>query len=142
MDARVKKCHDCGIVVDAEDDNIDKCSAKRLYCEYCLALKNPQSKTERKIKKRYIQVTSITASILLILLIAINWEKNRNNNIFEYLALYGLGYFIVWFFASIFLMPVLMLMKKPYKEQIKQEKEKYIIDLSKKKELHHPLSEP
>jgi uncharacterized membrane protein YvbJ len=134
MDASVNQCKSCGIIFDDVDHEIDKCTKKRLYCELCLAQKNPRSETEQKIKKKYILITAISAFIILTILIVINLEKNKNDNFFEYLVGFGFGYLIIWGFTSIFLFPVLMLMKKPHKVQIKQEKEKYIEEIEVKKE--------
>ena len=141
MDAGVNQCKSCGIVFDDLDHEIDKCTKKRLYCELCLAQKNPRSKTEQKIKKKYIQFTAISAFIVLIIIIAINWGKNKNDNFFEYLIGYGFGYIIIWVFTSILLMPVLMIMKNPHKFQIKKEKEKYIEEIEEKKESRKTLLE-
>ena len=101
MDTSVNQCKSCGIIFDDVDQEIDKCTKKRLYCELCLAQKNPWSETEQKIKKKYIQVTAISAFIILTILIIINWEKNKNDSFFEYLIVFGLGYLIIWgfFFA-------------------------------------------
>ncbi len=141
MDASVNQCKSCGIVFEDVDHEIDKCTKKRLYCELCLAQKKPRSETGQKIKKKYIQVTAISAFIILIMFIVINWEKSKNNNIFEYLVGFGFSYLIIWGFTSILLLPVLMLMKKPYKAQIKKEKEKYIKEIEVKKESRKTLQE-
>ena len=141
MDASVDKCKSCGIVFDDVDHEIDKCAKKKMYCELCLAQKNPRSETEQKIKKKYILVTAISAFIILIILIVINWGKNKNDAFFEYLVGFGFGYLIIWGFTSILLMPVLMLMKKPHKLQIRKEKEKYIEEIEVKKESHKILLE-
>ena len=109
MDACVNQCKSCGIVFDDVEHEIDKCMKKRLYCEFCLAQKNPRSETEQKIQKKYIQITAISAFIILTMLIVINWEKNKNDKFFEYFVGYGFGYLIIWGFTSIILMPVLIL---------------------------------
>ena len=98
-----------------------------------MAQKTPWSETEQKIKKKYIQVTAVSAFILLVIFFVINWEKNKNDNFFEYFVGFGFGYLIIWGFTSILLLPVLMLMKKPHKVQIKKEKEKYIGEIEVKK---------
>lgn len=141
MDTCEHRCKGCGIVFEDPDDNIDKCLKKRLYCELCLAQKNPRSETEQKIKKRYIQVTALSAFLVLVILIAINWENNKNDNFFEYFVVLGFGYFIIWGFTSLLLMPVLMLMKKPHKVQIRKEQEKYIETIEEKKESRKTLQE-
>lgn len=129
MDTSVHQCKSCGIVFDDVNQEIDKCMKKRLYCELCLAQKNPWSETERKIKKKYVYVTAITAFVILILFIVLNWGKNKNDNIFEYLVGFGFGYLIIWGFTSILLLPVLRLMKKPHKIQIRKEKEKFLEEI-------------
>ena len=141
MDASVDQCKSCGIVFDDLDQEIDKCAKKRLYCELCLAQKNPRSETEQKIKKKYIVVTAISAFMILIIPIVINWGKSENDNFFEYLVGFGFGYLIIWGFTYMILMPVLMLMKKPHKLQIKNEKEKYIEKIEVKKESRKTLQE-
>lgn len=141
MDASVNQCKSCGIVFADVDHEIDKCSKKRIYCELCLAQKNPRSETEQKIKKKYIHVTAISAFIILIMLVVVNWEKSKNDNFFEYFVGFGFGYIIIWGFTSMLLMPILMLMKKPHKVQIKKEKEKYIEEIEKKKEFRKTLQE-
>ena len=98
MDTGVNKCKGCGIVLERVDNNIDKCSGKKLYCELCLAQKNPRSITEKKIKRNYILITAILSFIVVIILVAINWGKSTNDNVFEYLIGYGLGYLIIWIF--------------------------------------------
>ena len=77
----------------------------------------------------------------MTMLIVINWEKNKNDNFFEYLVGFGFSYIIIWGFTSILLMSVLMRMKKPYKVQIKKEKEKYIEEIEVKKESRKTLLE-
>jgi flagellar biosynthesis/type III secretory pathway M-ring protein FliF/YscJ len=139
MDSDVHRCKGCGIVFEDVDENIDKCAKKRLYCELCLAQKNPWSKTEQKIKKRYILVTGISAFLVLIVLFTINWEKNKNDTLFEYLIVFGIGYLLVWVITSILLMPVLMRMKKPHRDQIKKEKQKYIEEIEEKKASRNTL---
>ena len=141
MDASVNQCKSCGIVFADVDHEIDKCSKKRIYCELCLAQKNPRSETEQKIKKKYIHVTAISAFIILIMLVVVNWEKSKNDNFFEYFVGFGFGYIIIWGFTSMLLMPILMQMKKPHKVQIKKEKEKYIEEIEKKKEFRQTLQE-
>ena len=141
MDTPVNQCKSCGIVFDDVDQEIDKCAKKRLYCELCLAQKNPCSETEQKIKKKYIQVSAISAFIILTTLVVINWEKSKNDNFFEYLVGFGFGYLIIWGFTYMILMPVLMLMKKPHKLQIKNEKEKYIEKIEVKKKSRKTLQE-
>ena len=139
MDASANKCKGCGIVFDTAGGNIDKCSGKSLFCELCMAQKNPRSRTEQKIKKKYIQVTALLAFVVLIMLIALNWEKNKYDNIFEYLVGFGFGYLIIWGVTSILLLPALILMKKPHKVQINKEKEKYIEEIEEKKESRKTL---
>jgi len=139
MDPSENRCKSCGVVFEDVDGNIDKCVKKRLYCELCLAQKNPRSKIEQKIKRRYIRITAASAFLALITLVAINWEKNKNDNFFEYLVGFGFGYLIIWFFTSILLLPVLMLMKKPHKVQIKKEQETYIQEIEAKKETRNTL---
>lgn len=134
MDANVNQCKSCGIIFDDVGQEIDKCTKKRLYCELCLAQKNPRSETEQKIKRKYILITAISAFIILTMLIVINFGKNKNDNFFEYLVGFGFAYLIIWGFTSIFLIPVLMRMKKPHKVQIKKEKEKYTEEIAVKKE--------
>lgn len=134
MDTDVHQCKNCGIVFDDLDQEIDKCAKKRLYCDLCLAQKNPRSETEQKIKKKYIWVTAVSAFIVLTLLFVLNWGKSKNDNPFEYLVGFGFGYLIIWGFAALLLMPILILMKKPHKEQIRKEKEKYVEKIEVKKE--------
>lgn len=134
MDADVKRCKSCGIVFDDMDGQIDECAKKRLYCEICMAQKNPKSTTEQKLKKKYIQFTAIAALAILVLLIAINWGKNKYDTPFEYIFGFGFGYLIIWGFTAFLLLPVLMIMKKPHKMKIRQEKETYIEEMEVKKE--------
>lgn len=133
MDANEIRCKGCGIVFDIVDSNIDKCAGKRLFCELCLAQKAPRSVTEQKIKKKYLLITASSAVIALIMFIAVNWEKSKNENLLEYLVGYGFGLLLIWIFLSILLLPVFMLMKKPHKKRIKEEKEKYVEEIEKKK---------
>lgn len=137
MDTEIIKCNDCGIAVEVGDRNIDKCTRKRFYCELCMAQKNPPSKTEQKIKRTYIKLTTLSAFIVLMILIAIYWDKTKNDNLFEYIIAYGLGYFIIWIITSILLLPVLTIIKKPHKEQIKKEKEKSLKEILAEKELRN-----
>ncbi len=141
MDDSVDRCKSCGIYFDDVDQEIDKCAKKKIYCELCLAQKNPRSAIEQKIKKKYIQVTAISAFIVLALFIAINWEKNKYDNLFEYVVGFGFGYLIIWGFTAILLLPVLRQMKKPHKAQIYQEKEKYIEEIEVEKESSKTLQE-
>ena len=141
MDTSVNQCKSCGIVFDDAGQEIDKCQKKRLYCELCLAQKNPWSETEQKIKKKYILVTAISAFIIFAMFVAINWENSKNDSLLEYLIGFGFGYLIIWGFTSILLLPVLMLMKKPHKVQIKQDKEVYIEEIEAKKESRKTLQE-
>ena len=114
---------------------------KDCIANYVWLKKNLGQRPGKKLKKKYIQVTAISAFIILIMFIVINWEKSKNNNIFEYLVGFGFSYLIIWGFTSILLLPVLMLMKKPYKAQIKKEKEKYIKEIEVKKESRKTLQE-
>lgn len=139
MDTGVHRCKGCGIVFEDMNDNIDKCAKKKLYCELCLAQKNPWSKIEQKIKKRYILLTGISAFLVLIVFFAINWGKNKNDTIFEYLIVFGIGYVLIWVITSILLMPILIRMKKPHKEQIKREKQQYIEEIEEKKKSRKNL---
>ena len=129
----VIRCKGCGIVFENADPNIDKCAGKKLYCELCLAQKNPRSEIEQRLKKKYILVTAIAAFVVLLTITAIHWGKSRNDNIFEYILGFGFSYLIIWGFAAILLLPVFMVMKKPHKIQIRQEKEKFIEELEEKK---------
>ena len=133
MDNVVHRCKGCGIVFEDADQEIDKCLKKRLYCELCLAQKNPWSETEQKIKRKYILLTTLTSFIILTLLIVFNWGKSKNSNLFEYVIGFGIGYLLIWGFTSLLLLPVLRFMKKPHKEQIKMEKEKYAEEIEVKK---------
>ena len=141
MDHGFNKCKGCGFVFDDMDDNIDECAKKRLYCEICLAQKNPISETEQRIQKRHSLITITSAFLVLIVLIATNWEKSRNDNIFEYLVVFGFGYLLIWGFISILFMPVLMRMKKPHQKQIKKEKDTYIERMEEQKESRKSLQE-
>lgn len=141
MGNNLDRCKSCGTIFKELDDQIDKCAKKRLYCALCLAQKNPLSVTEQKIKRKYILLTAATALIIFGLLLAINWGKNKNNNIFEYIVSFGLGYLIVWGFTAILLFPVLKLMKKPHRAQINQEKERYIEEIEEKKKSRKNLQE-
>ena len=133
MDAGEHRCKSCGIVFDYPDGKIDECTKKRLYCEICLAQKNPKSTTEQKIKKKYIQFTAIAALAILVLFVAINWGKNKYDTPFEYLFGFGFGFLIIWAFTAFLGMPFLLVMKKPHKMTIRQEKEKFIEELEEKK---------
>lgn len=133
METAEHRCKGCGIVFKDDDTNIDKCAKKRLYCEMCLAQKNPRSRTEQKIKKKYTLVTALSAFLVLGVIVALNWERNKNDNIFEYAVALGLAYVIIWIITSVLFIPVLMRMKKPYKEEIKKEKEEYIATIEEKK---------
>jgi len=133
MDPLGNRCKGCGIVFDYVDTNIDKCAKKRLYCELCLAQKNPLSKTEKKINKRYIQITSLTAFLALLVLFTLNWGKNKNDTILEYFVVFCLGYLLIWVCTSILLLPVLARMKKPHKEKINKEKEQYREEIAEQK---------
>lgn len=134
MDAGVDHCKSCGIVFDDAGKELDQCAKKRLYCDLCLAQKNPRSETEQKIKKKYIRITGGAAFTVLILLFVLNWGKSKNENLFEYLVGFGFGFIIIWTISALLLMPVLMFMKKPHKEQIRKEKEEYIEKIETKKE--------
>ena len=94
---------------------------------------------KKRIKKKYILGTALAAFIVLIVITAINWGKSKNDTIFDYIVGFGFSYLIIWGFAAILLLPVLMLMKKPHKVQIRQEKEKYIEELEEKKETRKTL---
>lgn len=133
--AEVKRCKGCGFVFDKVDGNIDKCADKRIYCDLCLAQKNPQSVTERKIKKKYILITALSAFVFLIIVVAVNWGKNKNDNFLEYFVGFGLGYLLIWIVTALLLFPLLRVMKKPHKAQIEKEKERYIEETEKKKEF-------
>lgn len=141
MDPSVHKCKSCGVIFDDDGQEIDKCAKKRLYCDLCLAQKNPRSETEQTIKRRYIRITALSAFIVLTVLIVINWEKNKNDTFLEYVVGFGFGYMLIWGFISILLIPALMLMKKSHKEQINKEKEKYIEKIEAKKESRITLQE-
>lgn len=141
MDASVNRCKNCGVVFKDLDNEIDKCAKKRIYCALCLAQKNPRSETEQKIKRKYILLAAVSAFIIMALLIVINWGKNKNDNLFEYLVSFVLGYLIIWGFTSILLLPVLKFMKKPHKVQINQEKERYIEEIEGKKQSRKTLHE-
>lgn len=134
MNTGVDRCKSCGVVFKDLDSEIDKCAKKRIYCELCLAQKNPVSVTEQKIKRKYILLTAITALAVFAILIAVNWGKSENNNLFEYIVSFGLGYIIVWGGTALVFLPFLRMMKKPHKTLINREKEEYIEDLEKKKE--------
>ena len=135
MDGSIYRCKSCGFVFDDVDPEIDKCTKKKLYCELCLAQKNPRSETEQTINKRYVKVTAISSVILLISLIVINWGKNKNDSFVEYIIVFGIGYLIIWATITILLLPVLQIMKKPHKIRIKKEKDRYIKITEEKKEL-------
>lgn len=141
MDDNIDKCYDCGTAVIAVNRNIDKCAGKRLYCELCLAQKDPKSATEQKIKKKYILITSVTAFLLLIMFIALNLEKTKNNTLWDYVVGYGLGYAIIWVFAAILLLPVLLLMKRPHREQIRKEKDIFLQEIEEKRKSRGPEKE-
>ena len=133
MDISEHQCKGCGAVLVDVNPNIDKCAGRKQFCELCLAQKNPRSKTEKEIKKRYFLVTAISAVIVLVIFITINWGNNKNDNFFEQLAVFGISYVIIWGFTSIVLLPVLMLMKKPHRELINKEKEEYREAMEEKK---------
>lgn len=133
MDATVHRCKSCGAVFDDDGQELDKCQKKRLYCELCLAQKNPWSAKEQQIKRKFILVTASFSFVLLGVLMALNWGKSQNNNLFEYLVSFGLGYLVIWVFSSLILLPVYFKMKKPHKKQIKEEKEKYKQEMEVKK---------
>ena len=134
MSDRVYQCKSCGIVFDTTGITIDKCTEKRLYCELCLAQQSPQSTIEQKIRKRYIQIVTLSAFIILTILMFLKWENNKYETFFDYFIGFGVGYVIIWVFTSILLLPILMLMKKPRREEIKKEKETYIDTIENKKE--------
>ncbi|GAB4337380.1 MAG: hypothetical protein Kow0089_08550 [Desulfobulbaceae bacterium] len=133
MKTEEHRCKGCGIVFEDLDQEIDKCLKKRLYCELCLAQKNPWSPTEHRIRNRYILCTAAAALLVLGVLTALNWEKSENKSVFEFLVSFGFGYLIIWGFTALSLLPALVRMKKPWKEQIRQEKEKYVEEMETKK---------
>ena len=140
MDAGASRCKSCGIVFQDLEHELDKCAKKRIYCELCLAQKNPVSGTEQKIKRKYGWITAVTAFIILALLFGVHWGENKNDSIFEYLIALGLGYVLVWIVTAVLLLPVLRFLKKPHKKQIESEKEKYIeqLEVKKKKRKTRP----
>lgn len=135
MDADIHRCKSCGAVFEDVPEEIDKCAKKRIYCDFCLAQKNPVSETEQQIKKKYIRFTAIAAFLVLVVLIAINWGKTKNENFFEFGVVFGIGYGVIWAFTAGLLLPILARMKKPHKEQIRKEYEKYINIMEKKKKV-------
>lgn len=141
MDTDIHRCKGCGIVFPDLDKEIDKCAKKRLYCELCLAEKNPWSATEQKIKKKYIRGTALIAFLVMVLLFVLNWDQNKNDNFLEYIVGFGFGYALIWGFIALLFIPVLMLMKKPYKGQINQEKERYREEIGVQKKSRNIVQE-
>ena len=141
METITYRCKSCGTAFAEQDEQIDKCVKKRLYCDLCLAQKNPLSKTERNIRNRYLLGTTLAALFILVAFMVLNWEKNRYDSPVEYIMGFGLGYLVIWIFTTLLLLPVLVIMKKPHRARIRREKDLYVEEIVKKKELRKAQQE-
>ncbi len=123
------RCKSCGVIFADAGQEIDKCQKKKLYCELCVAQKNPRSATEQKIKKKYLLLSAGFAFIVWTMLIVASLDKNKGDNLFGQLLVFGIGYAVLWAVTALLSIPLFVFMRKPHKARIKQEKERYVEEI-------------